>query len=303
MILASFDIGIKNMAFCLFDCTSPVEVVPILDWQVLNLVPDKSTDSGSGSSSNTTSTSCNCVGTPQSKKKGSAAAATPPLCGKKAKFRDNKNGLYCKTHALQCGLPCSAIKITHLRKMDISALHEMCQQYHLETHSTKTVCIDRLNQFYKENTLISVVPKKINAKDVDLVTIGKTMTHLLDQNKLLQTATHVLIENQISPIANRMKTIQGMLTQYFIMRCGADNHHVDIEYVSSANKLKHFVVETEKTTYKQHKKDGVYYTTQMIDATPEYANWKPIMESSSKKDDLADCFLQGLWYIREKMKR
>ena len=39
-------------------------------------------------------------------------------------------------------------------------------------------------------------------------------------NKLIenQTPTHVIIENQISPIANRMKTIQGMITQYFIMK-------------------------------------------------------------------------------------
>ena len=28
----------------------------------------------------------------------------------------------------------------------------------------------------------------------------------------------VIIENQISPIANRMKTLQGMIAQYFIMK-------------------------------------------------------------------------------------
>ena len=43
-------------------------------------------------------------------------------------------------------------------------------------------------------------------------------------NKLpdIESITHVFIENQISPIANRMKTIQGMLAQYFIMKSNID---------------------------------------------------------------------------------
>jgi len=49
-----------------------------------------------------------------------------------------------------------------------------------------------------------------------------------------------------------MKTIQGMLAQYFIMR-GQPN--IVIEFVSSSNKLKDFVME-KNTTYTQHKKDG-----------------------------------------------
>ena len=30
----SFDVGIKNMAYCIFDCSSGID---ILDWKVLNL--------------------------------------------------------------------------------------------------------------------------------------------------------------------------------------------------------------------------------------------------------------------------
>ena len=52
----------------------------------------------------------------------------------------------------------------------------------------------------------------------------------------------VVIENQISPIANRMKTVQGMITQYFLMR-GVDKRQ--IIYFSAVQKLKvapyHFV--------------------------------------------------------------
>ena len=39
-----------------------------------------------------------------------------------------------------------------------------------------------------------------------------------DKIDKLKDITHIIIENQISPIATRMKTIQGLLTQYFIMK-------------------------------------------------------------------------------------
>ena len=61
--------------------------------------------------------------------------------------------------------------------------------------------------------------KKV-AGNTDLVEIGWNMKKHLDKIKdcTMKNIKYVLIENQISPIANRMKTIQGMLAQYFIMR-------------------------------------------------------------------------------------
>ena len=56
------------------------------------------------------------------------------------------------------------------------------------------------------------------------------------QNASFTDITHVVIENQLSPIANRMKTIQGMLAQYFIMI----DENIDIQFISSSNKLKQF---------------------------------------------------------------
>ena len=37
------------------------------------------------------------------------------------------------------------------------------------------------------------------------------MKRIFDTLKNLDTLTHIIIENQISPIANRMKTIQGLV--------------------------------------------------------------------------------------------
>ena len=41
----------------------------------------------------------------------------------------------------------------------------------------------------------------------------------------LSTIDIILLENQISPIANRMKTLQGMIAQYFIIN---NNHGIHI---------------------------------------------------------------------------
>ena len=109
-----------------------------------------------------------------------------------------------------------------------------------------------------------------------------------------QKIDYVLIENQISTIATRMKTLQGMITQYFIMR-DVEN----IEFVSSANKLKPFL-EKKKTSYAERKKMGISVTNQLINETSGLHYWVDTFQKSKKKDDLADCFLQGLWFMKEK---
>ena len=51
---------------------------------------------------------------------------------------------------------------------------------------------------------------KKKAGDVDLIDIGKNMKAELDKF-VFDDIQHVVIENQLSPLASRMKTIQGML--------------------------------------------------------------------------------------------
>jgi len=55
----------------------------------------------------------------------------------------------------------------------------------------------------------------------------------------------------------------------------------------------------DKTTYKDHKKSGITYCSQIIENNPQFSHWKEKLETK-KKDDLADCFLQGLWYFKQK---
>ena len=101
----------------------------------------------------------------------------------------------------------------------------------------------------------------------------------------------VIIENQIGPLALRMKTLQGMIMQHFI-----ENGITNIAPVNSSNKLKEFLG-NKKTTYDERKKESIKITKNLIINT----NWNEHFDKHKKKDDLADCFLQAKWYISNKL--
>jgi hypothetical protein len=318
MKIISFDVGIKNMAYCIIHIENGG--FSVMDWNILNLM-DKESDT----------VTCNCTLEPTGSKK-KRMEQTPKICGKKGKYiKEDK--IYCEKHALKCSrlmynkeyIPAS------LKKKKIPDLTNLCIQYSIPISNiaSKQMILDTMNSYFETHMLNPIKEmKKKTASETDLIHIGRNMKRLLDDIPNIETLTHVIIENQISPIANRMKTIQGMLAQYFIMKGSPD---IIIEFISSSNKLKGFTqIKTEekkngekknekkngekkngdgdveketpenlKTKYKQHKKDGITICSQFIENNVHMHGWKECM-NSVKKDDLADCFLQGIWYLKHK---
>jgi hypothetical protein len=145
-------------------------------------------------------------------------------------------------------------------------------------------------------------PNYTYAHDLDLITYGRNLMKHLD---LLLSSINgpidmMIIENQISTLASRMKTLQGMITQYFIMK-----NVPQIEFISASCKLKLFTDSSldiskfvDASTYSDRKKSGISICRSLggTSGTP-YATWMPMFEKHKKKDDLADCFLQGLWRV------
>ena len=85
-----------------------------------------------------------------------------------------------------------------------------------------------------------------------------------------------------------------MIIQYFIHRgC------TSIEEISAANKLKEFLPKDKNTTYNERKKLGIKVTTDIICTNPLFNKWDQFFISHKKKDDLADSFLQGFWYLNK----
>ena len=101
----------------------------------------------------------------------------------------------------------------------------------------------------------------------------------------------VIIENQIGPLALRMKTLQGMITQHFI-----ENDIKDIEMINSSNKLKK-MLGGKKTTYSERKKAGIKFTLTDLNEKAAISKWMDHFNKHKKKDDLADCYLQGKWFL------
>lgn len=160
-----------------------------------------------------------------------------------------------------------------------------------------------------EARMLRKVAKATKAHDIPLVHLGRQLKRALDQGeeeveveeekRKHVKLTHVVVENQISPIATRMKTLQGMLMQYYIMRCD----DVEIACVSSSNKLSWLQVKTKDANtgqgYVQHKRDAVAWCRLLLASNPLLCppHLCTVFDTVKKKDDLADCLLQGLWYL------
>ena len=297
MKILSFDIGIKNMALCCLEVNTENKRTDILHWDILNLVNDDSQ----------TQCICNQFNKAKSKKQ------PPTVCQKKAKFKKNDQ-YYCDKHAKSSPflVPTKSMKLPFLKKQKIDFLLSLAHSLFLFENTNqkmkKEEYVHKIFEHYQKNCLEPIQVTKIKAGDVDLIDIGIKMKEELNKYPL-EEIDHVVIENQLSPLASRMKTIQGMLAQYFIMKY----ENAKIHFVSSANKLKQFEMDkskkaiqntivktdTHNPNYKEHKKDGIFYTNQIITKNDCFESWKEKM-NTKKKDDLADCFLQGLWFFKHK---
>ena len=279
MRFLSIDIGIKNLAFCLFCNDNDTNTYQIELWDVIDLSnQDKRT----------------CIYKKQ--KKGDANNNT--ICNKLAAYVKGSE-CYCLTHAKKhptYKLPNGELSLAKINKLKIQPLQELANKYNLTTHTKKADILTLFKQYIETNCFEQI--GKTNASKLDIVTIGKNIKERFSNtfNMVIDT---IIIENQIGPIANRMKTIQGMVSQYFIMTSPND---IKIEFISAANKLKMGNTVDDSSTYKNRKSLGITYCRQYLikNMTTISNNWLTYFESHKKKDDLADAFLQGIWYTGNK---
>lgn len=272
MKILSIDVGIKNLAFCLFEKLdlNDNNNFTIKKWDTVNISEQETH---------------NCI-----------AIDKNGLCNKPSKFTMGDNQCFCLKHAKKTDFKISTpdLKSSFIKKQKIQKLNEIADKYKIiyDKKTKKADLITLINDYTSKNYFQEVQTKK--ASDVDLYNIGKNIkTHF---DKLFSEEVcidYVIIENQIGPLAIRMKTIQGMLVQYFVMS------HVEVknvEFISASNKLKDCDLK-DKSKYSDRKKLGIAKCLETITTNSNYSNHIDYFNAHKKKDDLADSFLQGLWFL------
>jgi hypothetical protein len=289
MKLLSIDIGIKNLAFIIIETNS--NDFKIVKWDVINLC---------------TNTNDCCQ----------------HLCKKKAAFFKNSN-YYCKIHAKKTNYSIPTCNIKTLHKQSLKKLILLADEYKLvfDKSIKKPMLIVLLEDYLNSHCLEAV--ENISANTINLVHIGiniKDRLNELFKDYNILELDKIILENQISPLANRMKTIQGMIAQYFI-----NYNNYNIYFISAINKLKLFMKNNtltspitspntspitspntspiispingvNKISYAQRKKLSIFYTKEVLKKN-NMNNELAFFSSHLKKDDLADCFLQAYYFI------
>jgi len=290
-IILSFDVGVINLSYCLL--TKNENGLNIIEWNNIDL---------------TGRNECKCD------------------CGIKASYCnvvDNCTKYYCKVHS---------------KKVDTKILN--FEEYYKNNDNKNLKCCynnndkscDKISYLYLDDKYYcrchakQLYKKYIKDLEMKIIKIKKSTTLNFDtikydlmleldkRNHLLQ-ADYVVIENQPSFKNPRMKSIASTLYDYYLLRGIIDKHITKsnikyVKFMSPSNKLKlanendiKTLVKIKNTndakSYKMTKALGIKYCLEMISHLP---TWVDHFNNHKKKDDLADSFLQGVYYYTKNIK-
>lgn len=299
-----WDVGIKNLAFCLLDKKD--KKIEIIDWGIINLLVHKSPP-----------IYCNCL-----KVNGS-------LCGKRASFysfppnedTDNTNEQeleninYCNIH----------LKKERKEWAKLDKEEQTKKEGQLKEWSDKWTCCKEncskiatryciKNHLYyctkhsKETDTIKDAINQSSAVRMPMLTLGKILYEKLDKHPRLLESKWICIENQPVLKNPTMKSIQMMLYSYFVMKQyeGKLELH-DMILMSAKNKLKVYKdqygelpkkILSMRDKYRRNKMMAIEHTRLLVDNEHD-EEWQEFYNEHDKKDDLADAYLMTRYFIEK----
>jgi hypothetical protein len=246
MKLVSFDVGIRNLAFCILDGTSRKDV-KILHWDLIDVLCESTTET-------------NCF-----------------KCNSSACWAKQDNSQYaCSKHKPKTNM---VITKSSLQRKSITELRE---EFKIDC-KTKSETVNEIYKAYKKDTWKRCMK---SCKFVPVVDLARPLMNCLEQRMDMWKDTDlVVIEQQID---KKMIAVQTMIHMWFICK------GFQCMPISATHKLTNVSTVDDATgTYKGRKKTGIIHTKAiLLDET-----LKTFFTRHPKKDDLADCFLQGLWKL------
>ena len=249
MKLVSFDVGLRNLAFCILEGTNRSNL-KITHWDLIDVMAE-------------------------------SAGHDNPKCFKCKKPANwLKESVYaCGTHKAKGGA--KPPTKTELNKTPTETLRETCRNAGI-FGETKKALVDGYYAHCKANVWTRCIR---SAKQISVVDLAAPIAQCLEDRKALwKDADLVCFEQQPD---KRMLCVQAMMHMWYV--CAG----YKCRGVSAVHKLSNIITVQDSTkTYKGRKSTGIVHATQLV---PE--GWKTYMLKHPKKDDLADCFLQGLWVL------
>lgn len=241
MKLVSFDIGLRNLSYCVLDGTNRSNV-SILNWEVIDVMAE-------------------------------GAGLDAPKC---FKCRKPANWTNTKEYACTLHKGKNSETKTALNKLSIQELR------------TRAGVFDKpkkelVNIIYESQVTWKRCIKSTKAMSVtDFAPyIANSLQERID---IWKDADCVVLEQQPD---RRMLCVQSMCHMWFVC------HGFRCTGISAKHKLSNIVtIDDSIHTYRGRKKTGIIHATALCPG-----DWKHFLLKHKKADDLADSFLQGLYFI------
>jgi hypothetical protein len=192
--------------------------------------------------------------------------------------------------------------VSSYKKMKIKELKKEMENHNLSIDGKKKELIVTCEKFLKKKGILKQI------KHFSILEIGKVL--FLELNKKKENffdVDEIVIENQPVLKNPKMKSIQMMLYSFFLLEIvnNGNKNIKNIKLISPRNKLKIYKGKIDKTQfnikskYTLTKKLAVLYCEEMIEYDEKN---KLFFLKHSKKDDLADSYLQGAYYLSRNKK-
>ncbi len=292
--LLSIDVGIRHLGVCLFERSAPTWRVAL--WDVLDLTADAATAASVASE----------------------ASCDHPGCAFRATYRRvrGERGKWCTRHARAQGTLLPEAwqtdgrgKKTPLAKRTLGDLKALVPPSEACSSRAKDAWLQRATEVAERTYLVPTAWGRANATAVPLATVGVSVRDWFYRVfASVQDVDVVLLENQLGKtsggaetgganpaVAVRMKTLQGMLTQACLMMPAW--HVRDVQFLQASAKLSDQPAAL-RDTYAKRKRLSKQVAEEWLRHMPSLAEWGPTFRAHPKQDDLADAFLQAIWYIR-----
>jgi len=180
----------------------------------------------------------------------------------------------------------------------------MCEN-HLNFYDIlKSVSIKHCNNGIDKLSELSNV-KHINCVNINIDDLRMSLIKHLDYVILplifKENIEKVVLESQPVFRNPRMKAIADSIYMWFLIRCKNDARIVKtINYVSASNKLKKYAEElasaNESERYNATKNKAILVVAEYLKQKND-TKWLTHYNKFRKQDDLADCLLQGFYYL------